>query len=202
MDRSELLKMSRSSSRLKGVKHGSCMKFLSTRDKMLIMHLNFLLKCFFSTNDKECPFNIFATCYLFLVLYVHRVCFEYLLMSSWSKPVGMYGHSTSNDWRLIWPSVWFFNSTQGSRATPYGARVYRAPYKRRWFEALAPYSLDATKDGITLPGIQITTQDVRYYAPAAWTCLNHCVPCTITFWSQRVPANNHSTRDSPRRTRR
>ncbi|XP_039843757.1 uncharacterized protein LOC120703673 [Panicum virgatum] len=41
MDRSELLKMSRSSSRLKGVKHGRSMKFLSTRDKMLIMHLNF-----------------------------------------------------------------------------------------------------------------------------------------------------------------
>ena len=30
--------------------------------------------------------------------------------------------------RLKWPSVWFYDSTLGSGATPYGVRVLRAPY--------------------------------------------------------------------------
>ena len=38
-----------------------------------------------------------------------------------------------------------------------------------------------------LKAIQTTTQDVGYYAPAARTYLNLCVPCTIAFQISASP---------------
>ena len=35
---------------------------------------------------------------------------------------------------------------QGSGATPYGARVHRAPYQKEKFGARAPHSLDAARE--------------------------------------------------------
>ena len=38
-----------------------------------------------------------------------------------------------------------------------------------------------------LKAIQTTTQDVGNYAPAARTCINFCVPCTVTFQISASP---------------
>ena len=49
-----------------------------------------------------------------------------------------------NEKRLKWPSAWFYDSTYGLGATPYGARVLRAPYMIK-ISGLEHLSLGATR---------------------------------------------------------